>query len=208
MPTVCHMNPVTLLEAQSVARHNLPPWCCAGDRVLLKESSYDLQPSPHTFYDNFQPHHALAASLGRPALSGPESSNGLQSRLGRPANSQTETCPLGVGTTSSPGQSLPRSQSSLHPRSDAMANLLLGLLVLDSRDGGSLLGDTLGAALASCLVLCSASLHLVLKNLGAGLLGLGLVDVVHKNALSTARGPVSVPSTVTSTENFPCSPCS
>lgn len=64
-----------------------------------------------------------------------------------------------------------------------MGTLLLGLLVLDGGDGGPLLGDTLGATLAGSLVLRSASLHLVLEDLGAGLLGLGLVDVVHQDAL-------------------------
>lgn len=60
--------------------------------------------------------------------------------------------------------------------------LLLGL-ELDGRDGGPLLGDSVGAALAHGLVAQTAGLHLVGNVLGAGLLGLGLVNELHEDAL-------------------------
>lgn len=66
------------------------------------------------------------------------------------------------------------------PRQDLLASLAL---VLHREDTGTLLGDTLGAALAGGLVLDAASLGLVGEELGAVLLGLGLVDVLHENAL-------------------------
>jgi len=67
---------------------------------------------------------------------------------------------------------------------------------LDGDDASTLLGDTLRAALASGLVADAASLGLVGEDLGAVRLGLGLVDVVHENAL---RGRASDVSTAWST---------
>ena len=80
-------------------------------------------------------------------------------------------------------------------------HLLLRCLVLHSSDTLSLLGNTGSTALASSLnnksirivkqvstrnthpVFHTASLHLVGEDLGAALLGLGLVDVLHQDTL-------------------------
>lgn len=51
---------------------------------------------------------------------------------------------------------------------------------MDTRPLGS---QTLGLALAHGLVLDTPGLHLFLEVLGAELLGLGLVDVFHEDAL-------------------------
>lgn len=65
-----------------------------------------------------------------------------------------------------------------------MQNCLLKLgLALDLEDGRALVGNTLSTTLAHGLVLDAASLHLVGEVLGTKLLGLGLMDVLHQNAL-------------------------
>jgi hypothetical protein len=58
---------------------------------------------------------------------------------------------------------------------------------LDGGDTSTLLGNTVGATLAGSLVLDAASLGLVSEDLGAVGLGLGLVDVVHENALKGGK---------------------
>ena len=61
--------------------------------------------------------------------------------------------------------------------------LLLLRLVLHRQHSRTLLGHTLGAALAQRLVAQTAGLHLVGKVLRARLLRLGLVDMLHKHTL-------------------------
>jgi len=63
------------------------------------------------------------------------------------------------------------------------AYLLLSCLLLHSSDTLSLLGNAGSTAFASSPVFNTASLHLVGQDLGAGLLSLGLVDVLHQHAL-------------------------
>jgi len=65
-----------------------------------------------------------------------------------------------------------------------MRDLLLHrCLLLHREDSSPLLGDPIGTTFPSSLVLGPASLHLVAEDLGAVLLSLGLVDVLHENAL-------------------------
>jgi len=66
---------------------------------------------------------------------------------------------------------------------DQVLHLLLSLLMLHSHDTLSLLGNTSSTTFTGSLVLDTTSLHLVGKDLGAALLGLGLVDVLHENTL-------------------------
>ena len=65
-----------------------------------------------------------------------------------------------------------------------MRSLLLHWsFLLHREDSCPLLGDPLGTAFPSGLVLGTTSLHLVAEEFRAVLLGLGLVDVLHENAL-------------------------
>jgi len=59
---------------------------------------------------------------------------------------------------------------------------------LNGEDSRPLLGNTLGTTGTGSLVGSTTSLHLVGENLGTVLLGLGLVDVVHKNTLKSDEG--------------------
>jgi len=58
---------------------------------------------------------------------------------------------------------------------------------LNGEDSRPLLGNTLGTTGTGSLVGSTTSLHLVGENLGTVLLGLGLVDVVHKNTLKVVE---------------------
>merc|ERR1719487_1479865 len=89
-----------------------------------------------------------------------------------------------MGFVSVPRKRTARFQLPSTKRVYFLPSLLLGLgLVLDLGDTGALLGDALGATLAGGLVADAASLGLVGEDLGAVRLGLGLVDVLHENAL-------------------------
>lgn len=69
------------------------------------------------------------------------------------------------------------------PPSKSPPPLLLLLLVLHGSDGSSLLVESLLSAVAHVAVSQTAGLHLVGEVLGAGLLGLGLVNVLHQDSL-------------------------